>query len=102
MSPALIKHPPSRMVLPGPFLFMKRPRRREEKEKNTANTPKTMDVDDAGRLYSLDTRVKKTRQEGRPLGDASSRTRETAANRAHIGNNSPERHALRPASVPTR
>ena len=59
-SPALIKHPPSRMVLPGPFLLMKRPRRREENEKNTANTPKTMDVDDAGRLYSLDTRVKKT------------------------------------------
>jgi len=29
---------------------MKSPRRREEKEKNTANTPKTMDVDDAGRL----------------------------------------------------
>jgi len=46
--------------LPGPSLFMKRPRRREEKEKNTANTPKTMDVDDAGRLYSLDTRVKNT------------------------------------------
>jgi len=48
------------MVFPGPFLLMKSPRRREEKEKNTANTPKTMDVDDAGRLYSLDTRVKNT------------------------------------------
>ncbi len=59
-SPALIKLPPSRMVLPGPFLFMKRPRKREEKEKSTAKTPKTMDVADAGRLYSLDTRVKKT------------------------------------------
>ena len=59
-SPALIKLPPSRMVLPGPFLFMKRPRRREEKEKSTAKTPKTMDVADAGRLYSPDTRVKKT------------------------------------------
>jgi len=46
--------------LPGPFLFMKSPRRREETEKNTAKTPKTMDVADAGRLYSLDTRVKKT------------------------------------------
>jgi len=39
---------------------MKSPRRKEEKEKKTANMPKTMDVDDAGRLYSLDTRVKKT------------------------------------------
>ena len=46
--------------MPGPFLFMKSPRRREETEKNTAKTPKTMDVADAGRLYSLDTRVKKT------------------------------------------
>ena len=59
-SPALIKLPPSRMVLPGPFFFMKRPRRREEKEKSTANTPKTRDVAEAGRLYSLDTGVKKT------------------------------------------
>jgi len=47
------------MVLPGPFLFMKRPRRSEEKEKSTAKTPKTIDVADAGRLYSLDTGVKK-------------------------------------------
>jgi len=31
---------------------MKRPRRREEKEKNTAKTPKTIDVAEAGRLYS--------------------------------------------------
>ncbi len=46
--------------MPGPFLFMKRPRRMEEKENSTAKTPKTMDVAEAGRLYSLDTRVKKT------------------------------------------
>ena len=59
-NPALIKPPPSKMVFPGSFLLMKSPRRREEKEKNTANTPKTMDVYDAGRLYSLDTRVKNT------------------------------------------
>jgi len=39
---------------------MKSPRRREENEKNTAKTPKTMDVDEAGRLYSPDTWVKKT------------------------------------------
>src|SRR5438876_9644507 len=58
--PALIKPPPSRMVLPGPFVFMKRARRMEEKENSTAKTPKTMDVAEAGRLYSLDTRVKKT------------------------------------------
>jgi len=56
----LINPPPSKMVFPGPFLLMKSPRRREEKEKNTAKTPKTMDVDDAGKLYSLDIRVKKT------------------------------------------
>ena len=59
-NPALIKPPPRRMVLPGPFLFMKSPRRREENEKNMAKTPKTMDVDEAGRLYSPDTWVKKT------------------------------------------
>jgi len=39
---------------------MKSPRRREENEKNMAKTPKTMDVDEAGRLYSPDTWVKKT------------------------------------------
>jgi len=59
-SPVLNKLPPSRMVLPGPFRFMKKPRKRDENENCKAKTPKTMDVADAGRLYSLDTRVKKT------------------------------------------
>ena len=41
-------------------MFMKKPRRRDENENCKAKTPKTTDVAEAGRLYSLDTLVKKT------------------------------------------